>query len=200
MLANQASSYPPAQTALLLLDFHVLLAGRAPPETPLIPSAASLLATVRQTEAHIAHSLLDFDRPPRETSVFAQRWETEFKPLRDNSPHLIEEVEALRPTSEEELKSGKWPGVISALKDEKMLKWLAEKGVKSLVLAGISTSGAVLSTAREAADLGFVVSVVREACWDPKTEMGDAALEAVQMTGKVVSLAEGVKLLGGEAA
>ncbi|CEJ92096.1 hypothetical protein VHEMI07769 [[Torrubiella] hemipterigena] len=197
MLANQASTYPPSQTALLLLDFHTLLASRAPPDSSLIPSAKHLLDTARQSPSPIGHSLLDFSTAPRETSVYAQRWETEFKPLRDRNPTAIEEVGDLKPSSSDEFVSGKRPGVISALKDVKFLSWLADKGVKSVVLAGISTSGAVMSTAREAADLGFVVSVVKEACWDPKQEMGDAALAAIEMTGKVVSLEEGVKLLGG---
>lgn len=46
---------------------------------------------------------------------------------------------------------------------------LRERGIKSLVLAGLSTSGAVLRTATQATDSGFVVSVIEDACKD-KTE------------------------------
>ena len=41
----------------------------------------------------------------------------------------------------------------------------------SLVLAGISTSGVVLSTLRQAADLDFGLSVLRDGCADADDEV-----------------------------
>ena len=80
-----------------------------------------------------------------------------------------------------------------------LLKFLEKRGVKSLVIAGLVTSGATLSTAREAADLGFVTTVVEDGCWDSKGEVHKAVMEGIlPMTGYVVGLEEGVKLLGGQ--
>jgi nicotinamidase-related amidase len=42
--------------------------------------------------------------------------------------------------------------------------------VESLVIAGVATSGAVLSTVRQAADLDFNITVVKDLCFDPDEE------------------------------
>ena len=49
----------------------------------------------------------------------------------------------------------------------------------SLVLAGISTSGVVLSTLRQAADLDFGLSVLRDACADADEEVHRVLCEKV---------------------
>ena len=44
---------------------------------------------------------------------------------------------------------------------------LEERGIKHLVLAGVATSGIVLSTVREAWDKDFAITVLGDGCWDP---------------------------------
>ena len=48
---------------------------------------------------------------------------------------------------------------------------LRSLGVTSLVLTGISTSGVVLSTLRQAADLDFGLTVLADACADTDPEV-----------------------------
>jgi nicotinamidase-related amidase len=48
---------------------------------------------------------------------------------------------------------------------------LRAAGADSLVLAGISTSGVVLSTLRQAADLDYRLTVLADACADPDEEV-----------------------------
>ena len=56
----------------------------------------------------------------------------------------------------------------------------------------------MLSTAREAADLGFVTTVVQDGCWDYNSESHMVIMENVlPMTAWVVGLQEGLDLLGG---
>ena len=52
-------------------------------------------------------------------------------------------------------------------------------GVRHLLLAGISTSGVVLSTLRQAADLDYRISVVADGCMDPDEEVHDVLLRKV---------------------
>lgn len=59
------------------------------------------------------------------------------------------------------------PGLVSALESNGLLSMLAQRGIQSLILAGVTTSGCVLSTARAATDRGYVVTVVEDACFDP---------------------------------
>lgn len=59
------------------------------------------------------------------------------------------------------------PGLVSALESQGLMETLRARGIKSLILCGIATSGCVLSTARAATDRGFIVTVVEDACFDP---------------------------------
>lgn len=52
-------------------------------------------------------------------------------------------------------------------------------GADSLVLAGISTSGVVLSTVRQAADLDYRLTVLADACADGDHEVHRVLLEKV---------------------
>jgi nicotinamidase-related amidase len=52
-------------------------------------------------------------------------------------------------------------------------------GVDSLVLTGIATSGVVLSTLRQAADLDFRLTVLRDGCADADPEVNRVLLDKV---------------------
>jgi nicotinamidase-related amidase len=56
---------------------------------------------------------------------------------------------------------------------------LRSRRVRSLVLAGIATSGVVLSTLREAADRDFGLAVLSDACADGDAEVHRVLLEKV---------------------
>lgn len=56
---------------------------------------------------------------------------------------------------------------------------LRSRGVRTLALAGIATSGVVLSTVREAADRDFALTVLSDACADRDPEVHRVLLEKV---------------------
>ncbi|HVA52898.1 MAG TPA: isochorismatase family cysteine hydrolase [Acidimicrobiales bacterium] len=56
---------------------------------------------------------------------------------------------------------------------------LRAKSIDSLVLCGIATSGVVLSTLRQAADLDFAISVLSDACADADEEVHRVLMEKV---------------------
>jgi MFS family permease/nicotinamidase-related amidase len=64
---------------------------------------------------------------------------------------------------------------------------LRSAGVSCLVLAGVATSGAVLSTLRQAADQDFVLTVLRDACADRDSEVGRVLMEKVFPTQAAVT-------------
>lgn len=68
---------------------------------------------------------------------------------------------------------------VSAFTGSDLEVLLRGRGIRSLVLAGISTSGVVLSTLREAADRDYGITVLADACAD-----GDAEVHNV-LTRKV---------------
>lgn len=56
---------------------------------------------------------------------------------------------------------------------------LRSKGINTLILAGIATSGVVLSTLREASDKDFMISVLSDACIDPDPEVKQLLIQKV---------------------
>ncbi len=56
---------------------------------------------------------------------------------------------------------------------------LRAKGIDHLVLTGIATSGVVLSTLRQAADLDFTLTVLSDGCLDNDPEVHGVLMEKV---------------------
>jgi len=71
---------------------------------------------------------------------------------------------------------------------------LRAQGVDGLVLAGIATSGVVLSTLRQAADLDFRLTVLSDGCLDADPEVHRVLLEKVfPRQAEVVGVADWIK-------
>ncbi|OAQ72607.1 hydrolase protein [Pochonia chlamydosporia 170] len=201
---NTAAAHPPAKTALLLLDYHNHIVDMIkPPETKtkVINAASSLLKAARESSATIVHCVIDMDAQPVETSKIRERWESTYKPMIASTPEKLAITADLAPatsSSEKEFTVGKVPGCVSAMKTPGFVNTLREKhGVESLVICGLISSGAVVSTAREAADLGFVTTVVEDGCWDYDAACHEAIMRNVlQMTAYTTDLKGGLELLG----
>jgi len=70
-------------------------------------------------------------------------------------------------------------------------------GIEALVLSGIATSGVVLSTLRQAADLDFSLTVLTDACIDADEEVHRVLCEKVfPRQAKVLTVDEWVRTLG----
>jgi nicotinamidase-related amidase len=56
---------------------------------------------------------------------------------------------------------------------------LQARGITTLILAGLSTSGVVLSTVRDAADRDYALIVLSDACADPQPGVHDFLMERI---------------------
>ncbi|MCS7460601.1 cysteine hydrolase [Paenibacillus doosanensis] len=56
---------------------------------------------------------------------------------------------------------------------------LRSRGIDTLILSGIATSGVVLSTLREAADKDYTITVLSDACLDPAPEVHRVLIEKI---------------------
>lgn len=73
---------------------------------------------------------------------------------------------------------------------------LRAQGVDGLVLTGIATSGVVLSTLRQAADLDFRLTVLSDGCLDADPEVHRVLLEKVfPRQAEIVEVADWIKTL-----
>lgn len=68
---------------------------------------------------------------------------------------------------------------VSAFAGSDLAELLRGYDAKTLVLCGISTSGVVLSTVRQAADLDYRLTVLSDACVDPDPEVGAVLMSKV---------------------
>ncbi|KAH8203922.1 hypothetical protein TruAng_001864 [Truncatella angustata] len=201
---NHPSSYGPSETALLLLDFHNMFSGfiqEAAEREKLINSTQALLAAARESKTPILHCLIDASRDPLPTSKLADRWAEQYKPAFAGNPEFAVQMSdvAVDKDSKTEYSFNRLAGRVSALNSEGIMELLQEKlGIKSLVLCGFVSSGCVLSTARNGADEGFVITVVPDACWDRDMEVHNTVMDhVIPMTGHTMDLDEAVRVLRG---
>lgn len=69
------------------------------------------------------------------------------------------------------------PSHVSALGSYGLEIFLAEYKIESLLLAGFSSSGCVINTAKGAADKGFIVTAVEDACGDKSEELHEVIMK-----------------------
>lgn len=156
-----------SQTALLLLDFHAFIVksqpeGRGPAA---VSSAAALRAWARDRGMLVVHCMIDLRATTAAERKMAKRTNGVRDRMRGEAPTTKGEV------AEVEAEAGEYifyrpPSHVSAMGSYGLREFLREHDVRSLVLAGFSTSGCVINTAKGAADEGFSVTVVEDACGD----------------------------------
>jgi nicotinamidase-related amidase len=87
---------------------------------------------------------------------------------------------------------------VSAFSGSDLDMLLRAGGVESLVLAGIASSGVVLSTLRQAADLDFRLAVLRDACLDADAGVHACLMDKVfPRQAEVIEVSEFAASLGG---
>ncbi|KAK3072283.1 hypothetical protein LTR53_007099 [Teratosphaeriaceae sp. CCFEE 6253] len=181
--SNDPSSplhYTAQQTALLLLDFQGFIISQCGDVGP-----AALAAAVQMRDwacdqgVTVVHSIVDVKAQIPPSTKGAARLTTLLSTLRDDREAVEEPAALAFPQRDNEYIVLKPPGVISGLKSHRAMDLLAQRGIKSLIICGLSTSGAVLRTATAATDEEFVVSVVRDACADPKEGVHEMVLGTV---------------------
>lgn len=190
-MTNALPTLKASSTALLLMDLQYAMVG-ALGETAASPVLANAVAAREWARVHkiaVSHILLGFE-PDEADHIPATN--KNFAPVRDagmlrtGSPET-EIVDLVKPTDDEQVFRKTRIGAFSTTT---LGTWLQESNIDTLILAGLMTSGVVLSTVREASDRDLRAIVLRDATADMNPAVHEALVEHVfPATADVVSTA-----------
>jgi nicotinamidase-related amidase len=164
--------YRPSQTALLVLDFHTLFVQKAGGlEGPAALAVAANMRTWAKSQGiQVIHALVDMNLATYPTCKDAERLAGFMTAMKSGGN---EEPPELLEGGGDDVTFTRRPGHASALKSPGLNDFLQKKGITSLVLTGLSTSGCVLRTAVTATDAEYVVTVISDGCADPAEGVHD---------------------------
>lgn len=184
-------SLDPRSSALLVMDFQTAVVEMiATGKEALLGRTTSLLEGARAAGMKIIYVVVAFRPGYPEVSPRNQS----FAPIRESGRFTqgspgTEVHAALAPRPGEAVVTKHRVGAFWGTDLEVLLR---AGGVDTLVLAGIATSGVVLSTVRHAADADYRVVVVSDCCADRDDEVHRVLLEKVFARQTTVTNAEAV--------
>lgn len=170
--------YKPAQTAMLLLDFHSMFVYKAagPEGASALRIAVKMRHWAKLQGIQVIHCLIDLEGTPFPTCKNKDRLAATVAAMEESGG---KEPPELLDNSTDDVTFTRKPGHVSALKSPGLDEYLRKKGIKSLLLAGLSTSGCVLRTALAAGDAEYVVTVITDGCADAKEDVHDMLVKKV---------------------
>ncbi|MFG2022616.1 cysteine hydrolase family protein [Streptomyces sp. NPDC048825] len=145
---TQADQETATRTAFLALDFATHIVENFSHDAAVAERASNAMATARAAKLPVFHVL--------------------HEAMRDQIHPL------LAPVGDEPV-LGKT--TLGAFATTNLHEQLRASGVGRIVIAGVATSGTVLSTARWAYDVGYEVAVCADACADPDPQVHSALLD-----------------------
>jgi nicotinamidase-related amidase len=184
----------PSTTALLVMDYQQGIIDRLDDPDDLVARAASALSTARARGAHVGYVRVAFTRADVEALPEESDMRARAEALAADSPATaIDERLAPEPDDIVVRKMRVGPFTTTDLEEQ-----LRSRGVTTLLLAGISTSGVVLSTVREASDRDYDVVVVTDACADPEQDVHEFLMRRIfPRQAELIAVAELDVALGG---
>jgi nicotinamidase-related amidase len=155
----------PARTALVLMDFQAGIVDALPDHDALLDRVAGLRAWSRAHGLATIHVRVAFSAEARarvsaRNKAFAVLAATD---RFDEGAPAVQIHPAVTPGAGELVMTKTRVGAFSTTD---LVDQLAARGIDTLILAGVATSGVVLSTVRDAADRDYQLVVVADCCAD----------------------------------
>jgi nicotinamidase-related amidase len=182
-------------SALLIMDVQQGIVDRFGRDADYLPRLATAVAAARQAGVQVIYVVVGF-RPghpevsPRNKSFSALAGSGRFSA--DDPGAAIHP--AVAPAAGEVVVTKRR---VSAFAGSDLDVVLRSGGIDSVALAGIATSGVVLSTLRQAADLDYAITVLADGCLDADPEVHRVLLEKVfPRQAEVTSIAQWTASLG----
>ncbi|GIF76317.1 cysteine hydrolase family protein [Asanoa siamensis] len=172
------NGFEPKRTALLVMDFQNGIVGRLRDPDPLVARVRDVIADVRAHEGIIGYVRVaftddDYATVPATNVTFAAA--AEQRSMGDDDPST-RVVDALTPEQGDIVVRKVRVGAMSTTDLDQRLR---ARGVNTVVLAGVSTSGVVLSTVLDAADRDYRVYVLSDGVADVDEDVHDVLLNKI---------------------
>lgn len=187
----------PGRTALLVMDYQAGILDRFPGADGLLARAAETIALVRSRGAHVgfvrvAFEDADYDAVPP-TSMMGARMVSAGRAFHADSPATAFNQKAAPQPGDIVVRKVR----VGAFSTTDLDQQLRDRGVDTLLLAGLSTSGVVLSTVRDAHDRDYQVFVLSDLTGDPDPEVHEFLTSRIfPRQSTVITTAELGTLLG----
>lgn len=188
----------PARTALLVMDYQPGIVGRLPDPDGQLALAREAIDLFRGAGAHVGYVRVafadsDLEGIP-ETSRMGALGKAAGDALHADSPDTQIHDDVAPQEGDIVVRKVR----VGAFSTTDLAEQLAERGADTIVLAGISTSGVVLSTVRDGHDRDFRVLVLSDASADPDQEVHEFLTERIfPRQAEVLTLDEVRPLLTG---
>jgi nicotinamidase-related amidase len=194
---NDNPRLDPGRTALLVMDYQPGILGRLEDPEALVARAQTAIAAARGAGATVGYVRVAFT-------------DEDFEAMPDGAPMARvkamprESMHADSPATQVDERVAPAEGDIVVRKTRvgpflttDLDQQLRARGVDTLLLAGISTSGVVLSTVRDAHDRDYRLYVLADATADPLPDVHEALIEKIlPKQAEVIEVADLEKLLG----
>lgn len=196
-MTDAAPTLDPRRTALLVMDYQQAIVGMIDDSDSLVARAAEAIDLVRARGGHVGYVRVAFTNADLEnippTSGMGARIAAGPQAFLDDSPTTqIDERVAPRDGDIIVRKTR-----VGAFSTTDLAQQLSDRGIDTLILAGISTSGVVLSTVRDASDRDYRLFVLADATADRDPSVQACLMEKVfPRQAEVIAVAELEELLG----
>jgi nicotinamidase-related amidase len=194
---DAAPQIDPQRTALLVMDVQPGIVGMLPDGEALVARLVDAIATARAAGAHVGYVRVafedtDYAAVPPMNKAFARL--AGGGVMRADAPET-QIADAVAPQQGDIVVRKVRVGAFSTTD---LGEQLQARGIDTLILSGISTSGVVLSTVRDAADQDYRLVVLADGCGDPDEEVHRVLTEKVfPRQGDVIAVADLAALLEG---
>jgi nicotinamidase-related amidase len=188
----------PERTALLVMDYQPVVLGSLSDAEELLSHTAEAIAVVRRHRGQVGYIRVAFDDADYEAvpehSAFAPALTTARAVLHNDSPTTAVHSRVAPEPGDIIVRKTRF----GAFSTTDLADQLRDRAITTLILAGVSTSGVVLSTVRDAADRDYQVFVLADATADPDPGLHDFLTERVfPRQAHVITVAQLDDLLSG---
>ncbi|KAJ5108468.1 hypothetical protein N7456_005143 [Penicillium angulare] len=164
-------------TTLLLLDIQNGIVDQFESKESYLQRLSSVLAAARKNSVNVVHIVTAFrngypENNPNNTSVPA----VAARGLYKEGDHSVQIHSAVEVTPDEPVITKRR---VSAFFGTELDMILRCSNTDHLIVAGLATSGAVLSTIRQAMDLDYRITVLRDCCMDPNEEVHRVLMDSI---------------------